>query len=80
MAATGAAHLYLTRPSPRPETEIFQGVFYSCHQLPETQDSGARLFLVRVDLTAPGIDLYTTPLDPEAVKAGKQHRMRWPSA
>lgn len=79
-AASFAAYLWLTRPAPQPETEIFRGVFYSCHQLPETKDAGGRLMLVRVDLSAPGIGLYTTPLDPGAVKAGEQHRMRWPSA
>ena len=79
-AALFAAYLRLTRPAPQPETEIFQGVFYSCHELPETADAGNRMFLVRVDLSAPGIELHTTPLDPDAVKAGFQHRMRWPTA
>lgn len=80
LAGTFAGYLCLTRPSPQPETEIFQGVFYSCYQLPQTKDTGGRLMLVRVDLTAPGVDLYTTPLDANAVKAGEQHVMRWPSA
>jgi hypothetical protein len=31
---------------------------------------------VRVDLTAPGITLYVTPLDPEAVAQGWQYRLR----
>ncbi len=31
---------------------------------------------VRVDLTAPGIDLYVTPLDPDAVAARWQFRLR----
>jgi hypothetical protein len=79
-AGAFAAYLRLTRPAPQPETEIFQGVFYSCHELPENAGAGGRMLLVRVDLSAPGIELYTTPLDPDAVKAGFQHRMRWPTA
>ena len=31
--------------------------------------------LVRVDLSAPGIGLYVTPLDPEAVRRGYQYRL-----
>ena len=50
LGAAFAAYLAITRPSPNPETEIFQGVFYSCHQLPETKNAGGRLFLIRVDL------------------------------
>jgi exopolysaccharide biosynthesis protein len=33
------------------------------------------MHLVRVDLTAPGIGLYLTPLDPQAVERGHQYRL-----
>ena len=31
---------------------------------------------MRVDLTAPGVELYVTPLDPAAVAHGWQYRLR----
>jgi hypothetical protein len=34
------------------------------------------LHWVRVDLSASGIELYVTPLDPEAVAQGRQYRLR----
>jgi hypothetical protein len=32
---------------------------------------------VRIDLTAPGIELYVTPLDSAAVRRGFEYRLRW---
>jgi hypothetical protein len=57
-------------------TQIFQGVTYGCERL-ETDEQGSGLMhWVRVDLTAPGIELYVTPLDPDAVKQGWQYRLQ----
>ena len=56
--------------------EIFQGVVYGCQKLTMTDEGGGVIHWVRVDLTAPGITLYVTPLDPEAVAQGWQYRLR----
>jgi hypothetical protein len=61
---------------PVPPTEIYQGVSYGCERL-ETDEQGSGLMhWVRVDLTAPGIELYVTPLDPQAVERGWQYRLK----
>src|SRR5262245_25232169 len=48
-------------------TEIFEGITYGCKRLESSEEGGGVVHWVRVDLTAPGIDLYVTPLDPSAV-------------
>lgn len=45
------------------EKEIFQGVSYTCQTLQPTEKSSGWVHIVRVDLTTPGIELYTTPVD-----------------
>jgi hypothetical protein len=57
-------------------TEIFRGVVYGCRLLGATAEGGGSVYWVRVDLKAPGIKLYVTPLDPAAVAAGWQYRLR----
>jgi len=64
--------------SPVQTTEIFRGVTYTCEQLPETSESGGLLHVVEVDLTAPGVDLYVTPMHPGALEKGWQYEMSWP--
>ena len=53
---------------------IYRGVTYSCHPI-DGQPSGGLMHLVKVDLRQPGIELYVTPRDPEAVKRGWQYRL-----
>jgi len=60
---------------PVPPTEIFEGVTYGCERLEGDEGSGL-MHWVRVDLTAPGIELYVTPLDPQAVERGWQYRLQ----
>ena len=55
---------------PQAATEIFAGVVYGCERLAPTDEGSGLLHWVRIDLTAPGIELYVTPLDPVAVSAG----------
>jgi hypothetical protein len=62
------------RQAPR---KIFQGIVYGCEQLDATDEGGGTVHWMRVDLTAPGIKLYVTPLDPAAVAQGWQYRLRW---
>ena len=64
---------------PLPPTEVYRGVVLLAERLPETAETGGLLYLVRVDLTAPGVDLFTTPLDQHAESAGWQYRLASPS-
>jgi hypothetical protein len=69
---------FRSRPTcPRAATEIFQGVVYGCARLPADAEARGALHWVRVDLAAPRIELYVTPLDPSAVSEGWQYRLRW---
>jgi Phosphodiester glycosidase len=58
-------------------TEIFSGVTYGCDRLERTGEGRGVLHWVRVDLRAPGIELYVTPLDLSAVERGWEYRLRW---
>ena len=75
-ALIGASYVYWQRRGPQPATEIFKGVTYGCKRLKSTEEGSGLLHWVRVDLTAPGIGLYVTPLDPTAVAQGWQYRLR----
>jgi hypothetical protein len=57
-------------------TEIYQGVSYGCERLGVDEQGSGLMHWVRVDLTAPGIELYVTPLDPQAVERGWQYRLK----
>jgi phosphodiester glycosidase len=58
-------------------TVIFSGITYGCELLERTEEGHGVLHWVRVELTAPGIELYVTPLDPSASPSGFQYRLRW---
>jgi hypothetical protein len=51
------------RRGPHAATEIFDGIVYGSVKLDETPEGP-------IDLTAPGIELYVTPLDPSAIVRG----------
>ena len=57
-------------------TEIFEGITYGCERLEPSEEGSGFVHWVRVDLTAPGIELYVTPMDPTAVSQGWQYRLR----
>jgi hypothetical protein len=57
-------------------TEIYQGVTYGCERLEADEQGSGLMHWVRVDLSAPGIELYVTPLDPQAVERGWQFRLQ----
>jgi hypothetical protein len=61
---------------PHQPVKIFAGVTYGCERLAVTTEGGGLIHWVRVDLTAPGLELYVTPLDPAAVAHGWQYRLR----
>ena len=56
--------------------EIFEGVTYGCERLEPGDEGRGFVYWVRVDLTAPGIELYVTPMEPRAVSQGWQYRLR----
>jgi len=76
MALTGADSADWERCAPQPR-EIFSGVTYGCEHLDRAEQGYGILHWVRVELGAPGIELYVTPLDPSAVAQGSQYRLRW---
>ncbi len=69
-----AGYTCWTRPRPTPPTEIFRGIIYSCEQA-DSEECRGLVHLVRIDLSTPGIGLYLTPLDPQAVNRGYQYRL-----
>ena len=56
--------------------EIFEGITYGCKQLEPSEEASGVVHWVRIDLTAPGIELYVTSEDPTAVSQGWQYRLR----
>ncbi len=68
------AYEWWTRPRPTPPTEIFRGVTYTCFEAHDQECRGL-VHVVKVDLAVPGIGLYLTPLDPEAVTQGWEYRL-----
>src|SRR5947207_793257 len=76
MAFAGADSATWERCAPQPR-DIFLGVAYGCERLERTEQGHGILHWVRVELEAPGIELYVTPLDPSALAQGSQYRLRW---
>jgi hypothetical protein len=75
--AVALVAVYLwTRRGPVQPTQIFQGVTYGCERLESDEQGSGLVHWVRVDLTAPGIELFVTPLDPQAVERGWQYRLK----
>jgi hypothetical protein len=74
LAASGFA--YWDRRGPQAPTEIFKGIIYGCIRLEANEEGSGLVHWVRIDLSAPGVELYVTPLDSEAVAQGWQYRLR----
>jgi hypothetical protein len=75
-ALTGGDSASWERCGPQPR-EIFSGITYGCERLERTSEGYGVLHWVRVDLGAPGIGLYVTPLDSSAAAQGWQYRLAW---
>src|SRR5947209_8653561 len=60
----------------RPGRHIFEGIVFSCDSIKLGAEGGGSLYWARIDLTAPGIDLYVTPVDPVALAREWQYRLR----
>src|ERR1051325_9129334 len=71
-----AGSRYWDRYGPQTATAIFAGITYGCERLERTAEGGGLVYWARVDLTAPGIGLYVTPLDAAAMAKGWQYRLR----
>ena len=57
--------------------EIYQGLTYGCETLPETEETGGLVHWIKADLNVPGVELYTTPLDPTAVAQGFEYHLHY---
>ena len=73
----GALAWWLTLRGPVEATEIYRGVVYSCQTMPESDESGGLVHLVRVDLAAPGVELYFTPSEAPGVAV---YHLEWTSS
>src|SRR5262245_31188639 len=73
LISAGSAFRDRCEPSP---IEIFEGITYGCKRVGATGEGSGLVHWVIVDLAAPGIELYVTPLDPNAVARGWQYRLR----
>lgn len=71
----GLGYWYTWRPL-MPPTPIFQGVTYSCEELPSTEDSSGRLHLVVVDFKVPGVEFYATGISGSAALQQYDYRLR----
>jgi hypothetical protein len=71
-----SGHAWWDGREPQPATEIFTGITYGCERLPGTDEGSGLVHWVSVDLTAPGIELYVTPLEAGAQRKGWQYRLR----
>lgn len=74
--SVGADSAYSARCTPVPKA-IFSGITYGCELVERTDEAHGILHWVRIELEAPGIELYVTPLDPSAVERGFQYRLSW---
>lgn len=61
-------------PEPR---AVFSGITYGCELLERSEEGHGLLHWMRVELSAPGIELYVTPLDTSALTGGFQYRLHW---
>jgi Phosphodiester glycosidase len=70
-------YILWTYHGPAPEREIYQGIFYCCEALPDLPQCGGLVHWVRADLNVPGVSIFVTPLNADAVSHGWQYRLQW---
>jgi hypothetical protein len=76
LAAAFLAGVWLNRRLPYGPTQIFEGITYGCQRLDADTEGGGLMHWVQIDLASPGIEIYVTPLDSEALSQGWQFRLR----
>jgi hypothetical protein len=74
---SAGGYLLWTYHGPMPTTEIYHGIFYCCEELPSGPQSGGLVHWVRADLNVPGVSIFVTPKDPQAVALGWQYRLQF---
>jgi hypothetical protein len=81
LAALGAggAWRWWYRPSPMESVAIFPGITYMCERSNDPEMPGLA-HLICVDLAAPGIELFVTPVDAAALRAGWEYETRFAPA
>lgn len=72
-----AGYFVYSYHGPMPPTEIYQGITYSCLRVAEGPQSGGLVYLVRADLKVPGVSIYITPMDAEALSHGRRYRLQY---
>ena len=60
-----------------PEKPIFQGVVYGSERLSSSTEGGGVVHWVSIDLRAPELEFYVTPLDSVAQQSGWEYRLRY---
>ena len=58
-------------------TPIFSGVRYVAEEIWPGPEGTGLVHVLQVDLSAPGIELFVTPLDPEALRRGWEYRLTY---
>lgn len=76
LLVTALGYYWLSLRHPVLPKEIYQGVTYGCENLDVDDEGSGLVHWVRVDLNAPGIELYVTPLNPKAVAQGWQFQLQ----
>jgi hypothetical protein len=72
-----AVWFWWTAPTPHPSVELASGITYVCQQYDEEEIRGLA-HVITVDLNTPGLRLYLTPLERNAVEAGWEYKTCWP--
>lgn len=62
---------------PVPPTEVFRGVTYECVSLDNSDHAATLAHIVRVDLTAPGIELYISPFNRTSSEPGHEYFLNY---
>jgi len=60
----------------RAARQIFEGIVFGCDLIEPSEEGSGSLYWARIDLSAPGIELFVTPMDPVALAEGWQYRLR----
>src|ERR1700761_7423636 len=73
IAVGGGGWYWRELRSPVDSIQIYRGVTYTCVRLFDTGERGGLVHIIEVDLTAPGISLWTTPTDAAATARGWEY-------
>ncbi len=72
-------YAWATRARPVPPTPIYRGVTYECFKVPAGREGAGLGHVVTVDLDAEGVELFITPVDPEAKAEGWEYHLAYPA-